>query len=57
MENEWTARDLSSFLEHVNDDGSYDGERIERYVEVIATSLVGIFRQLEILIRGNDENV
>ena len=49
MEIEWTAGGLSSFLERINDDDAYDGERIERYMEIIAASLVGIFRQLEIM--------
>ncbi len=56
MEEKWTAGGLSSFLEDINDDGSYDGERMERYMEIIATSLVGIFRQLEIMNEGNNEN-
>ena len=56
MEEKWTAGGLSSFLEDINDDGSYDVERMERYMEIIATSLVGIFRQLEIMNEGNNEN-
>ena len=49
MGEEWTGGGLSSFLDDVCDDGSYDGERTERYMEIIAASLVGIFRQLEIM--------
>ena len=56
MGDDWTAGGLSSFLEDISDDAMYDGERMERYMEIIAISLAGIFRQLEIINEGNDEN-
>ena len=56
MGDDWTAGGLNSFLEDISDDAMYDGERMERYMEIIAISLAGIFRQLEIINEGNDEN-